>query len=103
MLLAEDDHVVQGFSPYRPDHALRVGVLPRRSRRGQNFLDADGCDLPAEVPAEFTVLISDQVLRCVLQANGLQNLPYRPLRCSELGHIGMQNLAPIVAEHDQDE
>lgn len=94
--------MIQAFSPYCADRALRVCVLPRRSRRCQNFLYADGCDLPAEVLAELAVLISDQVLPCVVQSNGLENLPCCPLRCRKLGHVGMQNLPTIMAEYDED-
>ena len=40
MPLIENDHMVQAFSPNRPDHPLDIRVLPGRSFCCPNLLDA---------------------------------------------------------------
>ena len=42
VLLTEDDDVVEAFSSKGPNHALTVGILPRRPGRGQDLLDSHG-------------------------------------------------------------
>ena len=37
--LIEDDNVIEAFATDRADDAFDIGVLPRRSRRGDDLLD----------------------------------------------------------------
>ncbi len=40
MALVEDDDVIQKLSAKAADHALNIEILPRRSRRGDDLIDA---------------------------------------------------------------
>jgi len=44
--LAEDDHMVQTFPPYRSDRSFDVAVLPRRSRCRSSISDTHGSKTP---------------------------------------------------------
>ena len=46
--LIEDDDVIETFAADRADDALDIGVLPRRSRRGDDLLDGHRLDTIAE-------------------------------------------------------
>jgi hypothetical protein len=51
MALVEDDDVIQTFPADRTDETLRIGVLPRTSRRGDNFRDPHRPNAMAECRA----------------------------------------------------
>src|SRR6516162_6407059 len=48
MALVEDDDVIQTFPADRTDQTLRIRVLPRRSRRGDDFRDPHRSNAMAE-------------------------------------------------------
>src|SRR5262245_38475187 len=48
MALVEDDDVIQTFPADRTDETLRIGVLPRRSRRGDDLRDPHRSNAMAE-------------------------------------------------------
>ena len=50
MTLIEDDDVIETFSTDRADDAFNIGVLPRRSRRGDDLLDGHRLNTIAEGP-----------------------------------------------------
>ncbi len=39
MALVEDDDVIQKLSAKATDQAFNIGILPRRSRRGDDLID----------------------------------------------------------------
>jgi hypothetical protein len=51
MALVEDDEVIQAFPADRSDQTLSIRVLPRRSRRGDNFRDPHRSNPMAECRA----------------------------------------------------
>jgi hypothetical protein len=46
--LIEDEDVIEAFAADRADDAFDIGVLPRRSRRGDDLLDGRRLDMVAE-------------------------------------------------------
>ena len=46
--LVEDDDVIEAFAADRADDAFDIGVLPWRSRRGDDLLDSHRLDTSAE-------------------------------------------------------
>jgi len=90
--------VIKTCPSNRADHSLGVRVLPRRGWRRQHFLLTGGCNLPTEACAEFSVTIAEEIGRRVIQTDGLEILSCSPFRSRRLGHIGVQDLSPIVTE-----
>jgi len=76
----EHDHMVQTLSPKGTNHSLYIRPLPRRSRCGQNFLDAHVCDLPLEFLPEDGVAIAQQVARDLLKRNASRSCC--PVHCA---------------------
>ncbi len=63
MVLVQDDDVIQAFSPDRSDDSFGVGVLPRRSWRGQDLADVHGSQTIAEGYSIGAIAIPDEVSR----------------------------------------
>jgi hypothetical protein len=74
----DHDDMIQALPPDRADQPFDVGVLPRRPRRGQHFLDA--CTLQAFPKAATVgaVAVADQVTRRLVKGEGLPDLAGDP-------------------------
>src|SRR2546421_721041 len=77
MPLAEDDHVVQTLAPDGSDQSLRIRILPRAGRTGDNLADPHVRDSAPEHVAVDGVAIAQQPPRRVLW-KGFNHLLRRP-------------------------
>ena len=81
MPLADYYDMVKAFPPNRANHALRIGVLPRRAWRNDRLSDVQNPGLTRKSFAIDLVSVADQIpRRLLLQAARLEKLPRRPLR-----------------------
>lgn len=98
----DDDRVIQTFSPHRPDHALNVWILPWRTGCSSNF-DQPKCRnfLPEHV-AVNCVVVTKQILGCIVCTDGLKHLPRRPYRSGMFCCVSVNNFSPIMAKDHQD-
>ena len=103
VLLVQYYHLVQTFSSDGTDQPFDVGILPRQSRRSENFLCAQVLDAMTEVFPIDAVPIPQQVARSAVVGKSLHDLLCRPLRAGTGGHIEMQNAPPVMRENEQDE
>ena len=69
------------------NHPLHVGSLPRRSRRGQHFVDAHVSHLSSELIAEDSIAVAEQVARDLVKGECFPQLLPRPLCGGVGGHI----------------
>jgi len=97
----KDDHVVQAFSPYRPDQPLGIRVLPRRARSARNFLNTQPCGGFSEYVSVITVAIMHQKTRSAVPRERLHKLAGRPLRRRMAGHCKMDWPTTVVSEDDE--
>ena len=103
VLFAEADDVIQILAPNGADEALGEGVLPRAVRRRQDFTDAHALEaLPEHVPVD-RVAVAEEVRRAGVVREGVHDLLGRPRHGGMLGDIEVEDAAPIVGEHDEDE
>ena len=72
--LTEDNDVIEAFAADRADDALDIGVLPRRSRRGDNLLDSHRFEAIAEDLTVRCVAIAQQKARRGIPGEGLGDL-----------------------------
>src|SRR2546426_12532964 len=82
MPLTNDHDMVQTFASNRANHALGIGVLPRRSGRCDRLPDVQHPGLTRKLFAIDLVPIPDQIPRAVLRPARLDQLSPRPL-CEE--------------------
>jgi hypothetical protein len=79
MAFAEDDYVIQAFSADRTDQTLSVRVLPRRSRRSDDFRDPHRSNAMAECRTVGFVSVPQQIARCSVPGKGLGHLARKPV------------------------
>src|SRR5450631_1671902 len=82
--LVEDDDVIETFAADRADDALDVGILPWRSRRGDDLLDRHRLDTIAEGLPIRSVSVSQQKARRGVPREGLSDLARQPTLCRVL-------------------
>jgi hypothetical protein len=80
MGLAQDQEMVQAFSPDRADEPFYVSVLPGRAGRGWSVADAHRRDPLSDDGAVGAVCISDEVARHRFPGEGLGDLAGDPRR-----------------------
>jgi len=101
--LAEDHHMIQALPADAADHPLGICILPRTPRRGQDLVHAQVYEPLLKPLAIYRISVAEQVLRSSLPGEGCDELLCCPLRCRMLGHIEMEDLPPVVRQHDQHE
>lgn len=72
------DHMVETLSAGGTDYPLRIRILPRRSRRGQNLLDIECCDLASECLTIDRISIPNEESRGIIRPIRLQELSGSP-------------------------
>src|SRR5437762_14160115 len=99
MPLTDYHDMVQTFASNRANHALGIGVLPRRSWRCDRLPDVQHPGLARKSFAIDLVPIPDQIPRAVLRPARLDHLSPRPLCGRMLRDIERPQPAPPVAQH----
>src|SRR5215469_10344114 len=99
--LVENDHVIEALAANRPDDAFHVSALPWRSRRAERLFRSQSGHLPAELGSKDPVLVTEQILRRLVEGKCLPQLLRRPLRRRMGGHIEMDDPPPIVSQHQE--
>jgi len=100
--LAQNEDVVQTFTPHRTGQPLHERILPRTVRRREDFLDAEVLHSAPEPLAIDVVAIAEAVLRRGCRS-GVHDLLGRPVRGGVLGHVEVDNASAMVGEHNEDE
>jgi hypothetical protein len=99
--LVERDHVVQALAPDVGDQPLDVGILPRRARRGEDFLDAEVGGGSVEGLAVTAVAVVEQEARRRAEGKGLPDLPGHP-HCGRVPrHVEVEDPASVVGHKDK--
>jgi hypothetical protein len=99
--LVEDDDVIETFAADRADDAFDVGILPWRSRRGDDLLDRHRLDTIAEGLPIRSVAVSQQKARRGVPGESLGDLASHPDLCRILGDIEMDDFSSLMAEDNQ--
>jgi hypothetical protein len=88
-------------APKRTDQPLRVWVLPRRSRRRHDLLDAEALDrLPEALAIDVVAIPQHESRRCLLRES-LDHLPSRPLRRRVRRDVEVHHPPPVVREDEE--
>ena len=93
--------MIEALASNGADHSLYIGTLPRRARCRQNFADAQVSHLFAEVIAENSIAVAQQVAGQLVKRKGLPQLLSRPHRGWVGGHIEVQNATPVMGQHQK--
>src|SRR5437773_12403733 len=101
MPLADYYDMVKAFPPNRANHALRIGVLPRRARRDDRLPDVRQPGLTRKSFAIDLIPVPDHMPRALFLPAPLDQLSCRPFRLRVLGDIEMHQPTPTVAQHHE--
>ena len=71
------NYMIKALTAQRSDQPFDVGILPRTSRRAQNFFYAQTRDAPSECFTIYCIAIPNQIFRSAIPRDGFDNL----LRC----------------------
>ena len=103
MSLVEEDDVIQQFSAKATDYALNIGVLPRRSRCGDDFVDAQARQPSLNPITINAIAVSQQILRGRIERKRFYNLLGCPLCDRMFRHIEVDDSPAVVRQHDKNE
>ncbi len=103
MLLVEDDDVIQKFSAQATDYAFNIGVLPRRSRRGDNLANAQARQPSLNPITIYAITVSQQKLRGCIERKRFHNLLGCPLCGRMFRHVEVDDSPAIVRQDDENE
>ena len=101
--LAEDDNVIQALAPDRADEPFREGILPRAVRGRENLLDPHAFHAVPKWPSVDLVAVTEEIGRCGLVREGVDELLSGPGGGGMLGHVEVDDPPAVVREHDQNE
>src|SRR6516225_9165301 len=81
--------------------ALRDAVLPRTSEGGSDGQDPVILHCRHDISVELRVTVENQELLRLVISPGLTQLQRNPIRAGILGHVEMEDLAPVVIDHEE--
>jgi hypothetical protein len=103
MSLSENDRMIQALSTNRSYETFHVGILPGRARCRGDFIEPDRSDFSAEQRTVDRIPIVQQVFRCIVQTNCLENLLRCPRCCWMLCRVGVEYSPSIMTKNHQHE
>ena len=100
--LAQNEEVIQALAADGADHPLHEGVLPGRAGGGEDLADPHALDSPREglVVDRVSITEPDPGSRIVREC--LDDLPGGPDGRGVGRDVDMEEVAAVVAEHDED-
>src|SRR5215470_9186070 len=101
MAFAEDDDVIQTLSADRTDKTLSVRVLPRRSRRGEDFRYPHRSNAMTECRTIGFVSVPQQIARCSVPGKGLGHLARKPILRGIWRDLKVDDPPAVKTQHDQ--
>ena len=97
----QHDYMIEALAPNGTNHPLHIGSLPRRTRRGQDFVDAHVPHLSSECIAEDRITVAQQVARELVKGKCLPQLLSRPFCRRVGGHIAVKNATPVMGQYQE--
>src|SRR6516225_3624388 len=84
-----------------PTQSLRDAVLPRTSEGGSDGQDPVILHCRHDISLELRVTVENQELLRLVISPGLTQLQRNPICAGILGHVEMEDLAPVVIDHEE--
>ena len=103
MSLSEHDYVIEAFSANAANKPFREWILPRTSRGAEHLSDSHSVNPVSEMATVNSITVSNQISRCRIVWKRFNDLLRRPFCRGMLSHIEMQDAAPLVRQHNENE
>ncbi len=101
--LVEDDDAIQKFSAKATDYAFNIGVLPRRSWRGDNLTNSQARQLSLNSITIYAIAVTQQIPRGRIERKRFHDLLGCPLRGRMFRHVEVDDSPAIVRQDDENE
>jgi hypothetical protein len=100
--LAENEHVTQTLAPDLSDQALGERILPWAVRCREDFLHPQALHAVPKRLAVDLVTIAEEIGRCGVVREGVDDLLGGPGRSGMLGDVEVEDATAMVGQHDED-
>ena len=101
MFFVEHDHMVETFTTNGTDDSFAIRILPRRAGCDQDFVDSQALDAILEIVTVDAVAIADEKTWSFFVRKRIDDLLGGPCGVGIGGHVEVNDLSPIVTEHDE--
>ena len=103
MSFIADDDMIQKFSAQATNYALNIGVLPRRSRRGDNLVNPQARQPSLNPITNYAIAVTQQIPRGRIERKRFHNLLGCPLRSRMFRHVEVHDFPTLVRQDDENE
>lgn len=97
----EHDEVIEALAADGPDQAFDVRILPGRARGDAHLVDTEAFHTAPESFAVYIVTVTQQEPGSGVEGKRLEYLLCRALDGRVLGDVEVDNLAPLMPEHQE--
>src|SRR5664279_2143068 len=101
MPLIQNDHVVKQVAPATSNPALRNSVLPWTAKGSASWLASHLPHSRNHFGSELCVSVEEQESVRLFVGPCFSQLLHNPMRIGILRHIEVQNLTPLMADHEK--
>src|SRR5258705_13855667 len=101
MRLAQDDEMVNTFTPNRSDQPFSKAVLPRRGWCSRLVPNAHGAQSPRDDAAIDPVAIADEVVRSLIPGKCLRDLACNPFRRRICCDVDPDEVSAVEPDDDE--
>src|SRR5216684_8608600 len=101
MRLAQDNDVVQAFTPKRSDQPFHKAILPGRGRCGRLVPDAHGTQSARDNAAIDPVAIADEVVRSLIPRKRLRYLTCNPFGRGICCDVDPDEVSAVEPDNDE--
>ena len=101
--LVENDDVVQAFTPHGTNQTFDVGVLPRRLRRDEDFVDAHPLCGLTELRPVRAIAVPQEITRRTVPRERFNELMGRPFGGGMCGDGKMHGTSTIMTQDQKNE
>ncbi len=98
----EHDDVIEALSPYGAADPFAVWILPGREWCDRHFFDTHAFDTFLEIVSINAIAITDEKTWCFIVRKSVDDLLGRPFGVRIRGNVEVNDLSPVVTEHDED-
>ena len=101
--LVEHDEMVQTFPSDRANEALAIRILPRGMRSREHLVNPHRMGGCRERLAIDSIAVAQQVARCTIPGEGMDQLPGRPCCGGMSGYAKVKEAAAIMRQNQKNE
>ena len=101
--VVEHHHVIETLAAQGPDETLHVGILPWGPRGDRHLVDPEGIHSARGHRPVHRIAVAEQISGRGVPRERLRKLRGRPLGRRGIGHVDVDDAAPVGCEDDDED